>query len=104
MKVWMRGRAAPRSASQARSISPIAARESPATDEFFTSLAISRTASKSPFEAIGKPASMTLVSRDIERTKDHFASWQIDHIEGADGSVLLPPDQANGMVLEFVGG
>ncbi len=55
----MRGRLACFNASQARSISMRTARERPATVEFLTILATSRTASKSPFEAIGKPASMT---------------------------------------------
>ena len=59
MKVWMRGRAACCTASQARSMSMRPARARPQTVERFTSLAISRTASKSPLEAIGKPASMT---------------------------------------------
>lgn len=47
-------------------------------------------------------AAMTVLSRDIERTKDHLADWQIDHSEEPDGAILLPPDQANGVVLEFV--
>ncbi len=58
MKVWMRGRAACCNASQARSMSARPARAKPHTVEFFTTLATSRTASKSPLEAIGKPASM----------------------------------------------
>ena len=58
-KVWMRGRRASRKASQARSISRLVARAKPATDEPLTRRDTSRTASKSPFEAIGKPASMT---------------------------------------------
>ena len=58
-KVWRRGRAAPWRASQARSMSRRAARASPATLEVLTTLATSRTASKSPFDAMGKPASMT---------------------------------------------
>jgi hypothetical protein len=49
-------------------------------------------------------ASLTIASRDIERTKDHLTDWQIDYAEGPDGSVLLPPAQANGVVLEFVAG
>jgi Glyoxalase-like domain len=48
-------------------------------------------------------AAMTILSGDLERTKDHLASWQIAHVEAPDGSILLPPDQANGAVLEFVG-
>ena len=58
-KVWMRGRSAGRKASQARSISLTVARASPATALSLTRLAILFTASKSPRDAIGKPASMT---------------------------------------------
>ena len=59
MKVWMRGRAAGRTASPARSMSARAERDRPQTMESRTRLAISLTASKSPFEEIGKPASIT---------------------------------------------
>src|SRR5690606_28461366 len=45
-------------ASPARAISAGMARASPATTAFFTCLATATTASKSPFEAMGKPASM----------------------------------------------
>ena len=55
----MRARLACCSASQARSMSFFDARANPHTVESVISLATSRTASKSPFEAIGKPASMT---------------------------------------------
>jgi hypothetical protein len=58
MNVWMRPRRAQRTASPARSISFSAARASPATTAFFTRLEIADTASKSPSDAIGKPASM----------------------------------------------
>ena len=58
MKVWMRGRSAAFKASAQRSISGRVARERPQTVAFFTRFAISRTASKSPLDAIGKPASM----------------------------------------------
>ena len=57
--VWMRGRAASRTASQARSTSAGLARASPATTGPSTSRAMAWTASKSPGDAIGKPASMT---------------------------------------------
>src|SRR5438477_96481 len=59
MKVWMRGRAAPDSACQARSMSLRAARAKPATALVRITRETSATASKSPLEAIGKPASMT---------------------------------------------
>ena len=59
MKVWMRPRSACLTAAPARSISPRVARARPAMVEFLIVLAISETASKSPSEAMGKPASMT---------------------------------------------
>jgi hypothetical protein len=71
MKVWMRGLAAPFSASQARSMSLRAARASPATVAFLTRFETSRTASKSPLEAIGNPASM--MSTPISSNSD--ATW-----------------------------
>ncbi len=46
-------------ASQARSMSRSLHRARPQTDEPVTSVAMARTASKSPTEAIGNPASMT---------------------------------------------
>jgi hypothetical protein len=54
----MRRRSACWSASAARSMSALPARARPQTTARLTRLAISETASKSPFEAIGKPASM----------------------------------------------
>jgi hypothetical protein len=57
-KVWMRGRRAWRTASPARSMSFMPARARPVTTAFFTRLATATTASKSPMEAMGKPASM----------------------------------------------
>ncbi len=68
MKVWMRGRAAWRTASQQRSMSPRPARARPHTVAFLTSLAISRTASKSPLEAMGKPASITSIAISSRRS------------------------------------
>ena len=58
MKVWMRGRFACLTASQQRSMSLKFARASPQITASLASRAISLTASKSPSEAIGKPASM----------------------------------------------
>ncbi len=58
MKVWIRGRRACLTASQQRSMSAKFARASPQITAFLASLAIWLTASKSPSEAIGKPASM----------------------------------------------
>ena len=59
MKVWIRGRTAGFRASPARSMSLGVARARPATEAFLIRLAMTLTASKSPLEAIGKPASMT---------------------------------------------
>ena len=58
-KVWMRPRLAGLIASAQRSMSLAPARDSPQTTAFLVRRAISLTASKSPSEAIGKPASMT---------------------------------------------
>src|SRR3954464_2316666 len=62
-KVWMRGRSASRTASHARSTSAGVARARPATTGPWTSRAMAWTASKSPGEAIGKPASMMSTPR-----------------------------------------
>ena len=59
MKVWMRPRLAGRIASAQRSMSAMPARARPQTVLSVTISAILRTASKSPLEAIGKPASIT---------------------------------------------
>ena len=58
MNVWMRGTSATLTASQQTRMSCSMARARPAMREPLTSRAISSTDSKSPFEAIGKPASM----------------------------------------------
>src|SRR5262245_28552898 len=64
MNVWMRQRSAPLSASAARSMSPVAVRASAAITVPFTVSAISRTASNSPCDEIGNPASrMSTFSR-----------------------------------------
>ncbi len=59
MKVWMRPRRAGLIASAQRSMSLAVARAKPQTVDWVTISAMRRTASKSPLEAIGKPASMT---------------------------------------------
>ena len=59
MKMWMRGLAACCTASHARSTSLNAVRDSAAIVEPRTALLMASTASKSPWLAIGKPASMT---------------------------------------------
>ena len=63
MNTWMRGFSAWRTASQARSTSLSAVRESPAMTGPRTTFAIASTASKSPWLAIGKPASMMSTPR-----------------------------------------
>jgi hypothetical protein len=48
------------------------------------------------------PASMTVAVADLDRTADHLASWQVDH-ESFDGvAILVPPEAANGVLLQFV--
>src|SRR4051794_30357702 len=64
MNVWIRQRSAPFKASAARSMSPVAVRASAAITGPRTPSAISRTASNSPCDEIGKPASrMSTCSR-----------------------------------------
>src|SRR6476659_10958089 len=64
MNVWMRQCSAPFSASPARSMSPVAVRASAAITGPRTPSAIARTASNSPCDEIGKPASrMSTCSR-----------------------------------------
>ena len=63
MNTWMRGCAACRTASHARSMSAKPVRARPAMIEPCTDLAIASTASKSPWLAIGKPASMMSTPR-----------------------------------------
>ena len=58
MKVWMRGRGASLIAFQAASMSALWVRASPQITGPSTWRAIASTASKSPGEVIGKPASM----------------------------------------------
>ncbi len=59
MKVWMRGRSAARNASAARLMSPGAERARPQMTGPRTAPAMACTLSKSPGEAMGKPASIT---------------------------------------------
>ena len=70
MNVWMRGRSASRTASAARSMSAAWARARPAITGPWTSRAIVRTASKSPGEAAGKPASITSTPEPRELVRD----------------------------------
>src|SRR5215204_1898143 len=63
MKVWMRGRSESLTAFQAASMSCLEVRARPQTTGPCTSRAIACTASKSPGEEIGKPASITSTPR-----------------------------------------
>src|SRR5271165_4667394 len=63
MKVWMRGRSESLTAFQAASMSWLLVRASPQITGPSTSRAIAWTASKSPGEVIGKPASITSTPR-----------------------------------------
>ncbi len=83
MKVWIRGFAAPATASQARSISAAFARASAAIWQPRISRAICRTEAKSPSEATGKPASM--ISTPI------FSSWRAIR-SFSSGFMLAPGD------------
>ncbi len=63
MKVWMRGRSASFTASRRRRCPALLVRASPQITGPSTSRAIACTASKSPGEVIGKPASMMSTPR-----------------------------------------
>ena len=79
MKVWMRQLFAPFNASMPRWMSRSLARHKPATVESFTTLAIARTASKSPLEDAGKPASITSTRmRSSARAMRSFSSLVMD--------------------------
>ena len=79
MKVWMRDRRAGRTASAQRSISLAPARERPQTTLSFTVSAMARTASKSPLEAMGKPASITSTRiSSSSRASSIFSSWLME--------------------------
>jgi hypothetical protein len=79
MKVWMRHDFAPLSASMPRWMSRSLARHSPHTVESLIVLAIARTASKSPFDEAGKPASITSIRmRSSARAMRSFSSRVIE--------------------------
>ncbi len=63
MKVWMRGRSASLTAPQTASMSALWVRARPQMTGPSTVRAMAWTASKSPGEAIGKPASITSTPR-----------------------------------------
>lgn len=42
---------------------------------------------------------LTLRSRDLARTADHLTQWQVPHDELPGGTLLVPPEEANGALL-----
>ena len=79
MKVWMRQDLAPVSASMPRWMSRSLARHRPHTVESFTVLAMARTASKSPLDEAGNPASITSTRmRSSARAMRSFSSRVIE--------------------------
>jgi hypothetical protein len=46
-------------------------------------------------------AAVNIVSADLARTADHLTQWQIAHETLADGTILVPPGEANGTALLF---
>jgi hypothetical protein len=44
---------------------------------------------------------LILASRDLDATADHLTQWQIAFDEAADGTLLVPPEEANGTLLVF---
>ena len=79
MKVWIRARFAPFRASPAREMSRSLARDRPQTVDSLIALAIACTASKSPLELAGKPASITSTfSRSSCRAMRNFSSLVIE--------------------------
>ncbi len=70
MKVWMRGRAESRIAPQAASMSALWVRARPQIAGPSTPRAIASTASKSPGEVIGKPASIDVDAQARELLGD----------------------------------
>lgn len=49
-------------------------------------------------------AALTLRSADLALSADHLTQWQVSHEELADGSLMVPPEEANGTLLYFVQG
>jgi hypothetical protein len=46
-------------------------------------------------------AALRLKSRDLALTADWLTQWQVAHEEAADGTLLVPPEEANGTLLMF---
>jgi hypothetical protein len=49
-------------------------------------------------------AAVTLRARDLGRTADHLTQWHVAFEELADGTLLVPPEEATGTLLVFVRG
>jgi hypothetical protein len=57
-----------------------------------------------PAESMGESfiALLTLSVGDLSRTADYLTNWQIDHEAPGTGRLVVPPNEAGGVVLEFV--
>jgi catechol 2,3-dioxygenase-like lactoylglutathione lyase family enzyme len=44
---------------------------------------------------------LRLLSHDLAATSDHLARWQVPYEESGDGTILVPPAEANGTLLIF---
>ena len=82
MKVWIRGRSELRIAPQAASMSALWVRARPQITGPSTSRAIASTASKSPGEVIGKPASITSTPSRASCWAISTFSWVLSEIPG----------------------
>jgi catechol 2,3-dioxygenase-like lactoylglutathione lyase family enzyme len=49
-------------------------------------------------------AAVTLRAHDLGRTADHLTQWHVAFEELADGTLLVPPEEATGTLLVFVRG
>ncbi len=49
-------------------------------------------------------AALSLVSRDLGRTADHLTQWQVAYEQAADGTLLVPPEEASGALLVIARG
>ena len=82
MKVWIRGRSESLIAFQAASMSALWVRARPQITGPSTLRAIASTASKSPGEVIGKPASITSTPRRASCWAISTFSWVLSEIPG----------------------
>jgi hypothetical protein len=47
-------------------------------------------------------ALLTLGVADLDKTADYLVNWQIEHEAPGTGRLVVPPAEANGVILEFV--